>query len=392
MARILGLALLVLSFGILIGTWCTPLRAQERVKIGFTGIMSGPLASLGEELLDGFRLKLSADDGRLAGVPVELILSDDQAKPDLAVQAITKFIDRDKVDLVMVGSLSNVLLAVAPRVFASKTVLLSILPGASRLAGKDCNAYYYNVSFESDGFPETVAKYLNDKGVKRVHFLAPNYQAGKDVLAGLKRVFLGTIDETFTPLSQLDFSSEISQVKASKPDAVYFFYPGALGIAFLKQWNAAGVHGIELTTHNAIDQTMLKAIGDSAIGLKVATQWAEGIDIAANGEFVRAFKQRYGRIPSAYAAQGYDGAQLIEAALKRLSGRGITRESLRQAIGESQFNSVRGNFGFNVNHYPIQDYFMTEVEKDPAGELRFVIKSKIYELHKDAYAAECKMQ
>ena len=208
-----------------------------------------------------------------------------------------------------------------------------------------------------------MGQYLTDKGVKRAYFMAPNYQGGKDTLVGLKRTFKGELEAVFTPLSQLDFSTELSQLKAAKPEAVYFFYPGALGIAFLKQWHEAGIHGIELLTHNAVDQTMLPAIGDSAIGLKVATQWAEDIKNPANAKFVTDFKAKYNRTPSIYAAQGYDGAQLIEAALKSLDGKVGDREVLRKALGNAKFDLVRGSFKFNTNHYPIQDYYMTQVEK-----------------------------
>lgn len=366
--------------------------SEDQLKIGFTGVTSGSLASMGDELLDGFKLKLDETGGSLGGVKVQLFVNDDQAKPDVGVQGVSRMIDRDGVELIMVGSLSSVMLAIAPRVFQSKRVLLSILPGASRLAGKECSPWYYNVSFENDGFPETAGKYLMDKGVKRAFFLAPNYQGGKDTLVGFKRTFTGKLAGTiFTPLNQLDFSNEISQIKAAKPQAVYFFYPGGLGIAFLKQWHQAGISDIELVTHNAVDQTMLAAIGDSAVGLKVATQWSEDFDNPQNKRFVDEFKKKYGRTPSVYAAQGYDGAQLIDAAVKSLGDKWQDADALRRALGSTRFHSVRGDFRFNANHYPIQDYYMTEVTKDAKGGYHFKTIAKVFDDHADSWASECKM-
>jgi len=384
-AAFLGLSLSALAFAM-------PASAADKVKIGFISTFSGPQGVLGRELLDGFNLGLKQAGGKLGGIETEIVQGDDQAKPDVGVQLAEKMIERDKVDVVTGINFSNVMLAVAKPVLENKTILLSINAGPSQLAGAGCSPYYFNVAFQNDNVPEAMGHYLTQKGVKSVYLLAPNYPAGKDMLAGFKRFYKGAIaGEVYTQFNQPDYAAELAAIRAAKPEAVFYFYPGGMGVNFLKQFAQAGLKSdIPLYGPSfSLDQTVLPAVGDAGLGTFSTAFWSEKTDNAANKAFVEAFEAAYGRIPSPAAATGYDGARLLDKAIAGAGGKVKDRAALAKAIKDAKFESVRGNFRFNRNHYPIQDYALYEVVKDEKGRLVNAYRAPVLTNHEDAYVKEC---
>lgn len=384
-AALLGLSLSALAFAM-------PASAADKVKIGFISTFSGPQGVLGRELLDGFNLGLKQAGGKLGGIETEIVQGDDQAKPDVGVQLAEKMIERDKVDVVTGINFSNVMLAVAKPVLENKTILLSINAGPSQLAGAGCSPYYFNVAFQNDNVPEAMGQYLTQKGVKSVYLLAPNYPAGKDMLAGFKRFYKGNIaGEVYTQFNQPDYAAELAAIRAAKPEAVFYFYPGGMGVNFLKQFAQAGLKSdIPLYGPSfSLDQTVLPAVGDAALGTFSTAFWSEKTENAANKAFVEAFEAAYGRIPSPAAATGYDGARLLDKAIAGAGGKVKDRAALAKAIKDAKFESVRGAFRFNRNHYPIQDYALYEVVKDDKGRLVNAYRAPVLTNHEDAYVKEC---
>lgn len=369
--------------------------AAEKLKVGFISTFSGPQGVLGRELLDGFQLAVKQAGGTLGGAEVQIVQGDDQAKPDVGVQLAEKMLERDKVQVVTGINFSNVLLAVAKPVLEDKTILLSINAGPSQLAGAGCSPYYFNVAFQNDNVPEAMGQHLTDKGVKTVYLLAPNYPAGKDMLAGFKRFYKGRIaGEVYTQFNQPDYAAELAAIRQAKPEAVFFFYPGGMGINFLKQYAQSGLKG-EVALYGpsfSLDQTVLPAVGEAAVGTFSTAFWSESTENAANKGFVEAFEAAYGRIPSPAAATGYDGARLLEAALKTTGGKTSDKEALRKAIEGARFESVRGSFRFNTNHYPVQDYALYEVVKDAKGRLVNAYRAPVLKDHGDAYVKDCPMK
>jgi len=368
--------------------------AQEPIKIGFISTFSGPSGGLGQELLDGFKLGLKKLGNKLSGRPVELIQGDDQAKPDVGRQIADKMVERDRVDIITGINFSNVLLALAKPVLDSGTFIVNVNAGPSQYAGKQCHPHFFSASFQNDTAPEAMGIYLQDKGIKRVYLMAPNYPAGKDFLAGFKRYFKGEIvDEVYTAFGQLDYAAEIAQLRDKKPDAVFFFYPGGMGINFVKQYAQAGLKK-EIPLYGpsfSLDQTVLPAMGDAAVGAYASTFWTEGFDNPQSKTFAKDFEAEYGRIPSPNAAQAYDGAFILDAALKAIGGKIEDKAAFRKALETVKFDSVRGNFKFNTNHYPIQDFYLAEIEKDQQGRPIMVKRSLIVRDHADSYAKDCKM-
>jgi branched-chain amino acid transport system substrate-binding protein len=323
-----------------------------------------------------------------------VITVDDELKPDTAVSKAQALIERDKVDFVTGIIFSNVLAAVHRPVTDSGTFLISANAGPSVFAGKGCNPYFFNVSWQNDTVPEAMGKYLQEKGPKRIAVITPNYQAGKDMVAGFKRYYKGEIvDEIYTQLNQLDFSAELARLAALKPEALFTFMPGGMGVALVKQYSQAGLSAvIPFYSVFVVDETTLPATKEAAVGLLSTIQYSPSLDNEANRIFVSAFEKEYGYLPSYYASQAYDAAQLIDAALAKTGGRTDDKQGLRVALEAAEFQSVRGDFRFNVNHFPIQDYYLVKAVQRPDGAFMTEVVEKVLDDHGDAYASQCEMK
>ena len=368
--------------------------AGEPLKIGFMTTLSGPAASVGKHMQDGFDLFLKMHDNKLGGRQVQLITVDDELKPDVAVGKAQAFIERDKVDFVTGIIFSNILAAVLKPVTDSNTFLISANAGPSIFAGESCNPFFFNVSWQNDTVPEAMGKYLQEKGLKNIAIITPNYQAGKDMVAGFKRYFRGEIiDEIYTQLNQLDFSAELARIAAAKPEALFTFMPGGMGVALVKQYSQAGLSGaIPFYSVFVVDETTLPATKEAALGLLGTIQYAPTLDNEANRKFVAAFEQEYGYVPSYYASQAYDAAQLIDSGLKKTGGATEDKMALRKAFEAADFNSVRGDFRFNINHFPIQDYYLVRAIQRKDGAFVTEVVEKVLNDHGDSYASKCAMK
>ena len=369
--------------------------AQEPIKIGFISTFSGPSGQLGQELLDGFKLGLKSVGDKLGGRAVEIIQGDDQTTPDVGRQLADKMVESDRVQIITGINFSNVMLAVAKPVLDSGAFVFSINAGPSQYAGKLCHPHYFNESFQNDTLPEAMGIYLRENGLKRAYLMAPNYPAGKDFLAGFKRTFKGEIaGEVYTAFGQLDYAAEIAQLRSVKPDAVFFFYPGGMGINFVKQYAQAGLKDqIKLYGPSfSMDQTVLPGMGDAAVGAFVSTFWSEDFDNAASKKFAADFEAAYGRIPSPYAANAYDGARMLDAALKSVGGKIEDKAAFQKALETVKFESVRGNFKFNSNHHPILDSYLAEIVKDAKGRPVMKKLELIKADQADSYVGECSMK
>jgi branched-chain amino acid transport system substrate-binding protein len=371
-------------------------QAADKVKVGFVSTLSGPSAALGVDIRDAFMLAVKLNGGKLGGLPAEVIIGDDQFKPDVGKQLFEKNIKRDRVDFMTGVVFSNILLAGVPEAFDGKTFYISPNAAPSPLAGKQCNPFFFAVSWPNDAYHEAAGQHATTKGFKSVYLIAPNYQAGKDSLAGFKRFFKGQIaGEVYTKLGQLDYSAELAEVRAAKPDAVYTFLPGGMGINFIKQFVGAGLSKdmTLLQPGFGADQDIIRPVGEAMLGIFDTAHWALDLPNAANKKFVAEFEKEYKRLPTVYAAQGYDSALLIDAAVRDVKGKIEDKEAVRRALKAARFQSVRGDFKFNTNQYPIQNYYLRVVGKDAQG--RLVNKSlgePIFRNHGDAYVQDCPMK
>jgi branched-chain amino acid transport system substrate-binding protein len=370
-------------------------QAADKIKIGFISTLSGPSAALGVDIRDAFQLAIKLNGGKLGGLPAEVLVGDDQFKPDVGRQLADKYVKLDKVHFLTGMVFSNIMLAAVPVAFENRIVYISPNAAPSPLAGKQCNPYFFVASWPNDAYHEAAGQHASSKGYKRAYLIAPNYQAGKDSLSGFKRFYKGAVaGEVYTQLGQLDYSAELAQVRAAKPDALYIFLPGGMGINFIKQFVAAGLSkDIPLILPGfGSDQDIIRPVGEAMLGLFDTAHWAVDLDNAANRKFVAAFEKEYKRLPSVFAAQGYDTALLIDAAVRAVKGKVEDVEAVRKALKAAKFDSVRGGFRFNSNQYPIQNYYLRVVAKDGQGRLVNKTIGTIFKDHGDAYVQDCPMK
>jgi branched-chain amino acid transport system substrate-binding protein len=369
--------------------------ASAQLKIGFVAELSGPQAPLGQDQYDALMLLVEQNGGKLGGVPVQIIKEDSQLKPDVANQVVDKLLEKDKVQIITGITFSNIMMAVHKKITDKGVFLIGSNAGPSPVAGAQCSPYFFNTSWQNDMQAEVVGKYASDKGYKSVIAMAPNYQAGKDFVAGFKRMYKGgtVIDEIYTPLNQQDFSAELAQVASKKPDALYVFYPGGLGVNFIKQFQQAGLNkSITVMSASTVDGTTIPALRDAALGMLSGTFWGPDFPNDANQKFVASFEKKYNRIPSQYAAQSYDAAQLIDSAIRKVGGKMDNKKAFHAALKAADFKSVRGNFKFNTNQFPVQDMYVFDVAKDAKGRVSLRTVSKPLTNHVDAYVGQCQMK
>ena len=369
-------------------------RSVTAIKVGFVTTLSGPNGALGVEVRDGWNLALKHLGGKLGDLPATTLIRDDQFSTDTGKQAVERLVRQDHVDVMTGIIFSNILLAVAPTVFEAQMPYISPNAGPSQLAGSECSPWFASAAWQNDGFHEAAGQYATDKGFKTVALIAPNYPAGRDALAGFKRFYKGNItDEIYPRLGQLDFSAELAQIRAGHPDVVYNFMPGGMGINFVKQFVAGGLsRDIQLLAPSvAADEDSIRAVGDPMLGLFNASHWAADFDNPQNRKFVTAFEADYSRLPSIYAAQGYDTALMIDAIVRQVQGRLDNPALIKKALRTVRFNSLRGPFDLSKNGYPIQDYYLRVIGRDAKGRVTNKTLGKIFTHHADAYVGDCKL-
>ncbi|WP_426614688.1 ABC transporter substrate-binding protein [Bradyrhizobium sp. McL0616] len=377
---------------LLLGSAANPALAQEKIKLGVIVTLSGPGAALGQQVRDGFALAVKDLGGKMGGRDVEVVVVDDELKPDAAVTKVKGLLERDKVDFVVGPIFSNILQAIHRPVTESKTFLISPNAGPSTFAGKDCSPFFYVTSYQNDQVHEILGKVAQDRGYKRMYLMVPNYQAGKDSVAGFKLDYKGeVVEESYMPLNTLDFQPELSKISSQKPDALFTFMPGGLGVNLVKQYKQAGLaDSIPVLSAFTVDESTLPAQQDAAVGMFGGANWAPNLDNPQNKKFVAAYEAAYNGVPGTYAFQAYDAAMLIDSAIKGVKGDLSNKDAVAAALKKADFTSLRGSFKFNTNGYPIQDFYLTKVAKRPDGKFQTEIVQKVFENYGDRYAKDCK--
>lgn len=378
---------------LLAGLLMSATAAHADMKIGFSGVMSGPQAAQGQDQYDGFMLAIEQLGGSLGGQKVTVVSEDDQLKPDVGAQILQKFLERDKVDAVVGLGYSNILMAQTRRIKESGVVAISTVAGPAPIAGKGCMANLFVMGWQNDGMSEAMGQYAQDKGYPNVYLMSSNYQAGKDKLAGFKRFYKGKIaDEVYTQLGQLDYSAEISQLQTARPAALFAFYTGGIGVNVVRQLSQAGLMGkLPFMSDSLIEANTLSAMKNQAIGAVYGSHWATILDNPQNKKFVEGFKAKYNRTPSEYAVNGYDAGYLLDAAVRKVKGKVSDKKAFAAAVkaAGSEFPTVRGKFRFNSNNMPVQNYYAFEIvaQGDSYGVKQL---AQVFTDHQDAYVGECK--
>ena len=379
----------------LVALGSTPAVAQQSVKIGFVSTFSGPTAVIGNDMRNSFEVALEHLGRKMGGKPVEVIYEDDQQKPEVGVQKSQKLIESDKVNFVVGFIWSNVLLASLKPIVDSQTFLISSNAGPSQIAGEQCSPYYFSTSWQNDQTPQAMGTYMTQKGVKTAFLMGPNYAAGKDMLTGVRSTFKGEVigEELTRWPDQLDFSTELSKVRAAKPEAVFVFYPGAAGVQFLTQYVQSGLKGqIPLYTAFTIDETTLPLQKDLALGVPGAQEWVNDLPNEANKKFVADYRAKNGKGPSFYGAQSYDAANLVNSAVVAVNGDLSKKDAMRDAMRKADYASVRGPYKFGNNQFPIQNFYLQEAVKDASGNIVLKTMATIVKDSQDRFHDKCPMK
>jgi len=377
-----------------------PAMAADKVKIGFVTTITTPAGVIGQDMVDAVNLAMEDIGGKMAGLDVELIIEDDGFKPPIGKQKVDKLVKKDQVDFIGGFIWSHVLLASKKPALDSGTFLISSNAGPSQLAGKQCDKNFFSTSWQNDQTPMAMGEVLNQNGVKSVYIMAPNYAAGKNMIAGVERTFKGKVagrDLTkWGKDAQLDFSAELAKAKASGAEALWVFYPGKAGGALIKQYEQAGLQDtLPLYTVFTVDSIALPKLQEGnlkgVLGSRNTQHWGPDLDNPQNKKFVEGFKKKYGHYPSFYAAQSYDTIFLIKSAVEAVNGDLSNKDGMRAAMKKADFPSTRGKFSYGNNHFPIQNFYLREVVADADGVWTTKIVSTVMENHQDPYAADCKM-
>jgi len=374
-----------------------PAQAQQKLKIGFITTLSGPQGVIGADMKNSVELALDHLNRKVGGLETEVIYGDDQVKPDVGKQVAEEMMKKHQVNFVAGIIWSNVMLAVAPTVTEAGTFMIGTNAGPHELAGKMCNQMFFTTSWQNDQTPEAMGKYMQDKGINDVYLMAPNYAAGKDMITGFKRYFKGRIvDEVYTRLGQTDYQAELSQLRSKNPKAVFVFYPGGMGISFLRQYSEAGLRGIyPLYSVYTVDELSIPAVKHAALGQLETRIWSPDIKVPASQKFVADYQKKYGgKLPSFYGAQSYDGIMLIDSAVRAVKGNLADKKGMIAAMRKANFNSVRGKFTYNHNHFPIENFYLLKAVAGPtaASDPVMEIQQTVFSNHKDAYNQECPMK
>src|SRR6266702_1894312 len=373
----------------------SPAFAGDTVKIGFISTFSGPTAVIGNDMRNSFELALDHVGRKMGGLPVEVIYEDDQQKPEVGVQKSQKLVESDKVNFVVGYIWSNVLLASLKPVVDAQTFLISANAGPSQIAGELCSPYYFSTSWQNDQTPQAMGEYMNQKGVKTAFLIGANYAAGKDMLTGVRTTFKGRVvaEELTKWPEQLDFSTELSKVRAAKPDAGFVFYPGAAGVQFLTQYAQAGLKGqIPLYTAFTVDAITLPLQKDLALGVPGAQEWVNDLPNDANKKFVADFRAKHKTYPSFYGAQSYDAANLVNSAVVAVKGDLGKKDAMRAEMRKANYKSVRGPYKYGNNHFPIQNFYLQDVVKDAQGNLTLKTVATIVKDSQDKFHNKCQMK
>jgi branched-chain amino acid transport system substrate-binding protein len=379
----------------LVALGAAPAGAQQSVKIGFVSTFSGPTAVIGNDMRNSFELALDHLGRKMAGKPVEVIYEDDQQKPEVGVQKSQKLVESDKVDFVIGYIWSNVLLASLKPVVDSQTFLISANAGPSQIAGEQCSPFFFSTSWQNDQTPQAMGTYMTQKGVKTAFLIGPNYAAGKDMLTGVRTTFKGQViaEELTKWPDQLDFSTELSKVRAARPEAVFVFYPGAAGVQFLTQYAQSGLKGqIPLYTAFTIDAITLPLQKDLALGVPGAQEWVNDLPNDANKKFVADFRAKHKNYPSFYGAQSYDAANFANSAVVAVNGDLSKKDAMRAEMRKANYASVRGPYKYGNNQFPIQNFYLQDVVKDAEGNFTLKTVTTIVKDSQDQFHDKCPMK
>jgi len=366
-------------------------HAQSPVKIGLITTLSTAGGALGQDMRDAFQLAAKEEGGKLGGVPVDLMVADDGLNPNTAKDIAERMLQHDGIRLFTGIIYTNVTLAIVPDLLRAGAVVIQNNTGPVELDGKNCNPNLFGSAWHGEAPGESAAAAANARNTKQLMTIVPNYTSGLEQRGAFKRGFKGQIlDDILVKLNQTDYAAEISQIKLRRPEGIYMFLPGGMGISFMRQLHQADIGDIPMYAATTVSEQVTATVGEAARNVVGSAPWTPDLDNPASRKFVAEFREAYKRTPTVYAANGYDTAKLIGSALAATRGDISNIAAVRKAILAAKFDSVRGKFAFGASQYPVEDWYMTTVSKDASGTYVPHNAGKVLTAHGSPYADQCK--
>jgi branched-chain amino acid transport system substrate-binding protein len=358
------------------GPWVLRAQAQSGpVKIGLVLPYTGVYAVLGESITQAMELVFARENWTVAGRKIEMIKEDDEMKPPVGVRKTEKLIDSDKVDILTGPVHSGILMGMRDKVHNSKTILIVSNAGADAISRERCSKWIFRTSFSNWQPCQPMGGWVAKNISKEVFQIAPNYQAGKDMMAAFRETFVAAggrvIAEDYPKLGETDYAPYLTKIKQSGAKAVFAFFSGTDAVNFVKQYDQFGLKGsVRLTGAGFLTEPdVLPAQGASALGVVTGHFYTPVLDNPTNVRFVKDFREKFGgKMPDGFACQGYDTAEVILRALKAVNGNTQDKDRLVAAIAKVEFDSPRGRFRFDPKtHNIVQPYIYVREVREVAG-------------------------
>jgi branched-chain amino acid transport system substrate-binding protein len=369
--------------------------SDPSIVIGIVATTSGAGAIPGQDLIDGFSLALRQLGGRFANQEVRVVITDDKGSPDTARQQVKRLMERERLDIVLTAVSPASMIAIIKPLTEARLFVLDLDQAPAPLAGPECSPFLFGLAAPADGVHEALGQHLAAERMRRLVVIGPDAPKTNDAAAALKRTFHGEVAAVLMPKpGATTYESEIARIHDLKPDAVYTVLSGGMGVAFVRAYHAAGLRAdIPLfAAWPLVERPMLPAMGEAAVDVVSISPWSPDLDSIPNKRLVSDFESEYGRPATTWAAQGYDSAFLLDAALKATNGKTGDSEALRAGLRRADFVSVRGGFKFNTNHFPVLTYYLRKVTRDAKGRLTHEMGGAVLKDWRDRQASSCPLR
>jgi branched-chain amino acid transport system substrate-binding protein len=341
-------------------------QTQPALKVGLMLPYTGTYAALGTAIENGFRLEVAEQGGKLGGREIEFFKVDDESDPSKATDNVNKLIKRDQVD-VLIGTVhSGVAMAMAKAAKESGTLMIVPNAGAGAITGAMCASNIFRSSFSNWQPGYAMGEVVAAKGYKKVVTITWKYAAGDESVGGFKEAFEKgggqVVKELNLPFPNVEFQALLTEIAATRPDAVYTFFAGGGAVKFVKDYAAAGLKkSIPLFGAGFLTDGTLEAQGSDAEGLLTTLHYAEELGTPRDNAFRASYTKAYKIAPDVYAVQGYDAAQMLAAGLNAVKGDFSKKAELASAIRSAKIDSPRGPFTLSSANNPIQDIYLRQV-------------------------------
>ena len=359
---------ILMGTAVAVGLGLSAPAGAEELRIGYLAPLTGGLAQTGIDMRDGFLLYLEEHGNKLGGMDVKLIIEDEQGKGDVAVTKAKKLVLQDKVHMFIGGVLASTGYALAPVSTELKTMYIPSIPAADDLTQRQLKNFPYLIrtSWSSSQPHHPLGQWACDQGYKKIVTIAADYAFGYEVVGGFQKAFEDCggkiVQKIWPPLGAKDFGPFIPTIKEDA-DAVLSLMVGPMPAQFIKQMRGAGFKKPILGGGTSYDEFVLPFMGDEAIGDVSALHYSAALDTPKNIEFVKAYRAKFGKVPSYYSENNYTTAQWLDEALQKAGGKWPGPEELIKLIVGIKLDAVRGPVSFDDMRNPIQNIYIKKVEK-----------------------------